>query len=73
MENYGLGENYQSENREQLRSCIYRLLENGVTAKAAKCREFFAAKLEEDKICTDIRDFLRATFAELRPELTPKA
>lgn len=73
VENYGLGENYQSENREQLRSCIYRLLENGVTAKAAKCREFFAAQLEEDKICTDIRDFLRAAFAELRPELTPKA
>lgn len=59
VEKYGLGENYEGGNREQLRECLIRLWRNGTTTMATNSERFFASQVDASKIAAEMEQFLK--------------
>ena len=58
VDEYGLGENYQSEDKLQLRDAILRICQNLGDAMARRCETFFNEQLQADRILHDMATFL---------------
>ena len=64
----GFGENYQSENRDELRACLLSMYRNGTERMAKNCEEFFAECLKKDRILNDLERLLTEFLSESNPQ-----
>jgi glycosyltransferase involved in cell wall biosynthesis len=57
VKEHKLGENYKAGDYSDLRTCILRFMQNGITDMTANCERFFSSHLELCKISADMRAY----------------
>jgi glycosyltransferase involved in cell wall biosynthesis len=58
IERYGLGENYEAGNPQQLREALLRLVRRESGEVEANCREFFQTRIETGRVHEQIKSYL---------------